>query len=62
MVFLLLEQMQHLIYKLWDDVATDLKYTLGYFLTKDVTSYQLMSLLWKAVCVLELACNLWICY
>jgi hypothetical protein len=25
-------------------VATDLKYTLAYFLTKDVTSYQLMSL------------------
>lgn len=42
-------------------VATDLKYTLAYFLTKDVTSYQLMSLFWKAVCVLELACNLWIC-
>ena len=35
-------------------VATDLKYTLAYFLTKDVTSYQLMSLFWKAVCVLEL--------
>ena len=42
-------------------VATDLKYTLAYFLAKDVTSYQFMSLLWKAVCVLELACNLWIC-
>ena len=42
-------------------VATDLKYTLAYFLTKDVTSYQLMSLFWKAVCVLELACNLWVC-
>ena len=42
-------------------VATDLKYTLAYFLTKDVTSYQLMSLFWKAVCVLEVACNLWIC-
>lgn len=25
-------------------VATDLKYTLAYFLTKDVTSYQLMTL------------------
>ena len=42
-------------------VATDLKYTPAYFLTKDVTSYQLMSLFWKAVCVLEVACNLWIC-
>ncbi len=38
-------------------VAIDLKYTLGYFLTKDVTSYQIMSLFWKAVCVLEVACN-----
>ena len=42
-------------------VATDLKYTLAYFLTKNVTSYQLMSLFWKTVCVLELGCNLWIC-
>ena len=42
-------------------MATDLKYTLAYFLTKDVTSYQLMSLFWKAVRVLELGCNLWIC-
>lgn len=42
-------------------VATDLKYTLAYFPTKHVTSYQLMSLFWKAVCVLELACNLWVC-
>ncbi|XP_028394454.1 uncharacterized protein LOC114518646 [Dendronephthya gigantea] len=42
-------------------VATDLKFTLAYFLTKDVTSYQLMSLFWKAVCVLELGCNLWVC-
>ncbi len=42
-------------------VATDLKYTLAYFLTKDVTSHQLKSLFWKAVCVLELACNMWIC-
>jgi uncharacterized membrane-anchored protein len=42
-------------------VATDLKYTLAYFLTRDVAAYQFMSLLWKALCVLELGCNLWIC-
>jgi hypothetical protein len=36
-------------------VATDLKYTLAYFLTKDVTSYQLMSLF------LEFACTLCCC-
>ena len=41
--------------------ASDLKYALGYFLTKDVTSYQIMPLFWKAVSVLELVCNLWVC-
>ena len=41
--------------------ATDLKYSLAYFLTKDVTSYQIMPLFWKAVSVLELVCNLWVC-
>ncbi len=40
--------------------ASDLKYALGYFLTKDVTSYQIMALFWKAVSVLELECNLWV--
>ena len=37
--------------------ATDLKYAIAYFLTKDVTSYQIMSLFWKAVSVLELVYN-----
>ena len=32
--------------------ASDLRYALGYFLTKDVTSYQIMPLFWKAVSVL----------
>jgi hypothetical protein len=41
--------------------ATDLKYVLAYFLTKDVTSYQIMPLFWKSVSVLELVCNLWVC-
>ena len=36
-------------------------YALGYFLTKDVTSYQIMPLFWKVVSVLELVCNLWVC-
>ena len=38
--------------------ATDLKYALGYFLTRNVTCYQIMPLFWKAVSVLELVCNL----
>ena len=41
--------------------ATDLKYSLAYFLTKDVTSYQIMPLFWKSASVLELVCNLWVC-
>ena len=41
--------------------ASDLKYALGYFLAKDVTSYQIMPLFWKAVSVLELVYNLWVC-
>ncbi|CAB4010182.1 Transposable element P transposase, partial [Paramuricea clavata] len=41
--------------------ASDLKYALAYFLTKDVTSYQIMPLFWKAVSILELLCNLWVC-
>ncbi|CAB4007580.1 Hypothetical predicted protein [Paramuricea clavata] len=37
------------------------KYALGYFLTKDVTSYQIMPLFWKVLSVLEMDCNLWVC-
>jgi hypothetical protein len=42
-------------------VASDLKYILGYFSTENVTAYQLMPLFWKAVSILELGCNLWVC-
>lgn len=42
-------------------VARDLKYTIAYFLTKNVSSYQIMPMFWKAVSVLELVCNLWVC-
>ena len=41
-------------------VACDLKYVLGYVSTH-VTSFQIMSLFWKAVSILELSCNLWVC-
>lgn len=41
--------------------ATELKYALAYFLTKDATSYQIMPLFWKAISALELVCNLWVC-
>ncbi len=42
-------------------VASDWKYILGYFSTENVTSYRLMPLFWKAVSILELGCNLWVC-
>ena len=42
-------------------VASDLKNILGYFSTENFTSYQLMTLFWKAVYILELGCNLWVC-
>ena len=42
-------------------VASDLKYVLGYFSTRSLTSFQIMPLLWKAVSILEVCCNLWVC-
>ena len=41
--------------------ATDLKHALAYFMTRDMTSYQIMPLFWKCVSVLELVCNQWVC-
>ena len=42
-------------------VASDLKYILGYFITTNVTSYQIIPLFWKAVAILDISCNLWVC-
>ena len=42
-------------------IASDLKYILGYFSTENLTSYQIMPIFWKAVSILELSCNLWVC-
>lgn len=41
-------------------VCTDLKFCLAHFATTGVTSAQLMPLFWKAVCILESSCNLWV--
>ena len=41
--------------------ASDLKYAIGYFRTKDVTSCQIVPLFWNVVSVLELVCNRWVC-
>ena len=42
-------------------VASDLKYVLGYFSTESLTSFQIMPIFWKAVSILEVCCNLWVC-
>ena len=41
-------------------ICTKLKYCMSYFATVNVTSYQLFSLFWEAVFILELKCNLWV--
>ena len=42
-------------------VASDLKHVLGYFSTESLTSFQIMPIFWKAVSILEVCCNLWVC-
>ena len=42
-------------------MCSDLKHVIAYYFTENVTSYQLMSLFWKVVGVLELSLNLWVC-
>ena len=42
-------------------VASDLKFILGYFSTQSLTFFQIMPLFWKAVSILEVCCNLWVC-
>ena len=42
-------------------LCTDLKHIIAYFFTKDLTSFQLMPLFWRAVSVLELSLQLYVC-
>jgi len=39
-------------------IASDLKFSLAYFATKCVTSFQIMPTFWEAVSILELKCKL----
>ena len=39
-------------------ILSDLKFSLCYFATKGVTSYQILPTFWKAVAILEQTCNL----
>lgn len=41
-------------------VCTQLKFSLAYFATDGITSFQLMPLFWEAISVLEVSCNLWV--
>mgnify|MGYP002804509232 CR=1 FL=1 len=42
----------------WHPIFSDLKFSLTYFATGELKSYQLMPLFWKAVAILELTCKL----
>ncbi|CAB4003670.1 Hypothetical predicted protein [Paramuricea clavata] len=42
-------------------LCTDLKHIIPYFFTKDLTSFQLMPLFWRAVSILELSLQLYVC-
>ena len=39
-------------------ISSDLKFSLAYFATNGMSSYQIMSTFWEAVGILELTCNL----
>ena len=39
-------------------IASDLKFEVGYFGTKDVTAHQIMLTFWRAISILEDTCNL----
>ena len=39
-------------------LASDLKFALGYFATRNIYSFQIMSTFWEAISILEYTCNL----
>ena len=39
-------------------LASDLKFALEYFATRNIYSFQIMSTFWKAISILEYTCNL----
>ena len=42
------------------EMCSDMKHIIAYYFTENVTSYQLMSVFWKIVGVLEVSLNLWV--
>ena len=51
----------HALAFLVSGMCSDLKHVIAYYFIENVTSYQLMSLFWKVIGVLELSVNLWVC-
>ena len=51
----------HALVFLVSGLCPDMKQVIAYFVTGDVTSFQLMPIFWKAISVLELSLNLWVC-
>ena len=41
-------------------VITDLKFSLAFFATDNITSNQLVPIFWQAILLLEVECNLWV--
>ncbi|CAB3986451.1 Transposable element P transposase [Paramuricea clavata] len=42
-------------------MCSDLKHVIAYYFTENVTSYQLISIFWRVVGVLEFSLDLWVC-
>ena len=52
------ERATHALVFIVQGLATDLCYSLAYFGTIGIMSYQFLPLFWEAVSILELTCNL----
>ena len=48
----------HLMVHYVRGLASDLKFALGYFATRNIYSFQIMSTFWEAISILEYTCNL----
>lgn len=54
------ELASHILVFLLRGVCSNLKFPFAYFATHKMQAYQLMSIFWEAVYILEKSCNLWI--
>ena len=51
----------HVLAFLVRGMCSDLKHVIAHYFAENVTSYQIMSIFWKVVGVLELSLDLWVC-